>query len=253
MVTLSGTRLSTDVTGPARATTGLVISPAVTPVAQGVLLVALTATVGVRPAGWLAGMAFAVVLWRLLATALQRSGRHRLGPADMVTLARAVLIGGVTALAADSLTRPVDVPVLVTLTVIALLLDAVDGQVARRSRTASAFGARFDLEVDAFLLLVLSLLLVEPLGWWALAVGAMRYCFVALGLALPWLTAALPPRFSRKVVAAVQGVVLVVAVAGVLPQGAAAAAVGAALTALCWSFGRDARWLHRVRVVIRTR
>jgi phosphatidylglycerophosphate synthase len=198
-------------------------------------------------------MAFAIVLRRLLATALQRSGRHRLGPADTVTLARAVLIGGVTAMAADSLTRPVDVPVLVTLTVIALLLDAVDGQVARRSRTASAFGARFDMEVDAFLLLVLSLLLVEPLGWWALAVGAMRYGFVALGLALPWLTAGLPPRFSRKVVAAVQGVVLVVAVAGVLPQGAAAAAVGAALAALCWSFGLDARWLYRVRVVIRTR
>ena len=252
-MTLSGTRLSTDRIGPARATIGPVISPAVTPVAQGVLLVALTATVGVHPAGWLAGMAFAIVLWRLLVTALQRSGRHRLGPADTVTLARSVLIGGVTALAADSLTRPVDVPVLVTLTVCALLLDAVDGQVARRSRTASAFGARFDMEVDAFLLLVLSLLLVEPLGGWALAVGAMRYGFVALGLALPWLTAALPARFSRKVVAAVQGVVLVVAVAGVLPQDAAAAAVAAALAALCWSFGLDARWLYRVRVVIRTR
>ena len=35
-------------------------------------------------------------------------------------------------------------------------LDAVDGQVARRTGTVSALGARFDMEVDAFLILVLS-------------------------------------------------------------------------------------------------
>ena len=39
---------------------------------------------------------------------------------------------------------------------VALALDGVDGQVARRTRTVSALGARFDMEVDAFLVLVLS-------------------------------------------------------------------------------------------------
>ena len=38
----------------------------------------------------------------------------------------------------------------------ALALDGVDGQVARRTGTASELGARFDMEVDAFLILVLS-------------------------------------------------------------------------------------------------
>ena len=36
------------------------------------------------------------------------------------------------------------------------LLDLVDGWVARRTGTASPFGARFDLETDAALILVLS-------------------------------------------------------------------------------------------------
>ena len=42
------------------------------------------------------------------------------------------------------------------LVVVALALDWVDGQVARRTGTCSAFGARFDMETDAFLILVLS-------------------------------------------------------------------------------------------------
>ncbi len=40
---------------------------------------------------------------------------------------------------------------LVALASAALVLDAVDGQVARRTGTATALGARFDGEVDAFL------------------------------------------------------------------------------------------------------
>ena len=44
---------------------------------------------------------------------------------------------------------------LVTLSAVALTLDLVDGWVARRSNTASNMGARFDGEVDAFLILVL--------------------------------------------------------------------------------------------------
>jgi hypothetical protein len=104
------------------------------------------------------------------------------------------------------------------------------------------------MEVDAFLILVLSVYLAGVLGPWVLAIGAMRYAFVAAGRVLPWLRAALPPRFSRKVVAAVQGIALVGACAGVLPQAVNATAVALALSLLCWSFGRDIGWLaHRER------
>jgi len=210
---------------------------------QVVMLVALAAGVGLHAVGWAWGLGFGVATRALLATGLRRSRRFALGPADQVTLARTVLVGGVTALAADGWTRPVPVTVLVGLTGAALLLDGVDGRVARRTGTASAFGARFDMEVDAFLILVLSVALVRPVGVWVVAIGAMRYAFVLAGIALPWLTASLPARFARKVVAAVQGVVLVVAVADVLPPAVTRAGVLFALVALCWSFGRDVIWL----------
>jgi phosphatidylglycerophosphate synthase len=165
------------------------------------------------------------------------------GPANTVTLARSLLVAAVTALAASG--GPTWL--LVVLATVALALDAVDGAVARHTSSASALGARFDMEVDAFLLLVLSAVLARSLGTWVLAIGLMRYAFVAAGVLLPWLTAPLPPRFSRKVVAAAQGIVLVTAVSGVLPSAVTALAVAGALAALCWSFGRDVRWLARGR------
>jgi phosphatidylglycerophosphate synthase len=173
--------------------------------------------------------------------------RLRFGPADKVTLVRAVLTVGVAGLAAASVIGGRAFPVAALLAAVALPLDAVDGWIARRTGTCSARGARFDMEVDAALLLALSLLLVRPLGAWVLAVGGMRYAFWLAGLVLPWLTAPLPARRSRKAVAAAQGVVLTVAVAAVLPGVVAGGAVAAALGALIWSFGRDARWLAAVR------
>jgi phosphatidylglycerophosphate synthase len=126
---------------------------------------------------------------------------------------------------------------------VALALDAVDGQVARRTRTASEFGARFDMEVDAFLILVLSVHVAGLVGPWVLAAGLMRYAFVGAGRAWPWLRGSLPPNLPAKAVAAVQGVVLVVAcVAGPVVS---TVLVAAALAALSWSFGRDIRRLRR--------
>jgi phosphatidylglycerophosphate synthase len=225
-------------TGPSR---GAVVGLA----AQGVLLLGLDMTVGLTAAGWAAGVAFALVLWMTLTAALQAAGMRALGPANRVTLARASLVAGVTALVVTSISRPIPTAVLVALIGVALALDGVDGQVARRTGSASALGARFDMEVDAFLILVLSVFVGGMFGWWTVAMGAFRYVFAFASRALPWLAVPLPPRFSRKVVAAVQGVVLVVATAQLLPPALAYAAVLAALASLTWSFGRDIAWLYR--------
>jgi phosphatidylglycerophosphate synthase len=171
---------------------------------------------------------------------MHRAGKRSFGPADLVTLARALLVGGVTALVVDGMiTGTTAVSALVALAAVALALDAVDGQVARRTGTTSALGARFDMEVDAFLILVLSAHVAGIVGPWALAMGAMRYAFVAAGWALPWLRGPLPPSYAGKTVAALQGVVLVVASAGLLPHPPVVLLVAAALALLCWSFGRD--------------
>ena len=75
------------------------------------------------------------------------------------------------------------------------------------------------MEVDAFLILVLSVYVARSSGAWVLAIGAMRYAFVAAGWVLPWMRGQLPPRYWRKVVAAIQGIVLVVAAPAAAPAG----------------------------------
>src|SRR4051812_2807199 len=200
--------------------------------AQVLLLAVLAGTTGLGAAGWVVGLACAVTMAAALARGLARTRRGWLGPASWVTLARATLAVGVAALAADSFTRGTPVALLVTLAAVALALDLTDGWLARRTRTESALGARFDGEVDAFLILALSVYVAPGLGAWVLAIGAARYAFLAAEWLLPWMRAPLPPRRWRKLVAAMQGVLLTVAAAGVLPRALMQAVLAAALAAL---------------------
>jgi phosphatidylglycerophosphate synthase len=152
------------------------------------------------------------------------------------------VVGAITGLVVASAFAAVPVPLLVALIVPALALDAVDGWVARRTGSASELGARFDMEVDAFLLLVLSAYVAGSMGVWVLAIGAMRYVFVLVGWAVPWMRRQLPHRYWRKVVTAVAGIALALAVSGLLP-GVDVVLVGVALLLLLESFGRDVLWL----------
>jgi phosphatidylglycerophosphate synthase len=216
--------------------------------AQVALLAALATTTGLDVLGGVAGLAVGAVTYAALVVALLRHGRDRLGPADEVTLLRAVLAGGVTALV---LARDPDVTVLVALAALALVLDRVDGEVARRSGTVSRFGAAFDMEVDAFLILVLSWYVARGVGPWVLLIGAARYALWLAARLLPWLREQVPPRPWAKVVAAVQGVVLTVAAAGVLPTPWTVLLLVAALVLLAESFAHQVWWLrsHRTDAV----
>ena len=221
-------------------------------VAQLLLIAGLALTVGLTgaglsPAAWAVGVSCGVVTSAGLARGLSYYRADRLGPADWVTLARATLAVGVAALVADSFGEPARVPLLVSLASGALVLDAVDGWVARRTRTAANLGARFDAEVDAFLILVLSVYVARPVGLWVLAIGAARYAFLAAGWLLPWMREPLPPRYWRKVVAATQAIVLTVAAAGILSPAVTEAALVVALVLLAESFGRDVWWLRSNR------
>jgi phosphatidylglycerophosphate synthase len=218
--------------------------------AEFALLTVLAATVGLDGPGWVVGTAFGVIMNAALARGLARQGAGWPGPADWVTLTRATLIGGVAALVADSFARPVAVPVLVALTAVALVLDAVDGWLARRTETASALGARFDMEVDAFLILVLSVYVARSAGAWVLAIGVARYAFVVAGWLVPWLRGSPPPRYWCKVVAATQGVVLTLAAAEILPRSVMDAALAVSLGLLTESFGREVWWLWRHRAAL---
>ena len=95
----------------------------------------LLAVLGLGRAGWVVGLVCASTLDALLARALRRDPEAKLGPAGWVTLTRASLAVGVAALAAGSLGGNAPVASLVALASLALALDFVDGQVARRTHT----------------------------------------------------------------------------------------------------------------------
>ena len=171
-----------------------------------------------------------------------------LGPANRLTLARATLVLPLAALALlPGVFTGAGYWWIVGMSSVALALDGLDGPLARRTGTESAFGARFDMELDAFLLLVLSALVWRSgrVGSWVLLVGGLRYFFVLGGLLWPRLRGALRPSVRRKVVCVMQGVVLVICLAPVIWAALATALAASALVLLVYSFVVDTWWLAR--------
>lgn len=182
----------------------------------------------------------------LLGLALRHLRAAEFGAANSVTLARAALTVLLAALLGTAPT-PALGWTLVGLGTAAVALDGVDGALARRRNEASEFGARFDMEIDALLILVLAGLVWYhgKAGVWVLAAGLLRYVFVAASSALPWLGAALPPSRRRQAVCVVQIVSLLAALVPVIVQPWSSALALAGIAALLWSFAVDVRWLAR--------
>jgi phosphatidylglycerophosphate synthase len=168
------------------------------------------------------------------------------GPANAVTLARAVPTALVAALVVEPGT--VAAAAFATLAGTAVVvLDGLDGRLARRYGVASEFGARFDMETDALLVLALALLAWrwDRAGAWVVLSGLARYLFVGAGAVWPWLRQELPPSRRRQAVCVAQIVVLLAVVAPLLPRTATAPLALAGLLALAYSFAVDVAWLAR--------
>ena len=169
----------------------------------------------------------------------------RFGEANQATLLRTGLVCLIgSALIASGQTLEISWHLL-GLIGVALVLDAVDGYLARKFRLSSAFGARFDMEIDALLLLILSLLVWQTgqAGAWVLMIGLMRYGFVAVGWFLPALNGPLGPSWRRKTVCALQGIALFTCLLPPLDQTKASVIAALALVALAVSFGLDIKAL----------
>ncbi len=226
------------------------------PITSIVAVAALTALLGgglAELAGWqgrhvVAGWLAYVVLGAVVAHAAgARLGPRPFGLPNQVTLLRAGLVCLVGGALLASGQAPAMSWSLAGLIAVALSLDALDGWLARRLRLASAFGARFDMEIDALLLMILALLVWQAgqVGAWVLAIGLIRYAFVLAGLLLPWLRAPLPPSRRRKVVCAQQGVTLLVCLLPPVAPWLAGAVAASALICLVLSFVVDIRCLAR--------
>ena len=206
------------------------------------------ATLLLLPPGpaWIVGVGAFLGVAALTYLAMPLDDRRRpFGFANAITLLRAAMIAALFGIAADpSSTGPWAIAGLATA---ALALDAVDGPIARRTGRAGAFGARFDMEVDGLFALAAALVLWRTgrLDAWILLIGLPRYAFLAAARLHAPLRRPLPPRRRRRVLCAVQGAALVVALAPVVSPGLAILIAALALALIGVSFAIDIRWLLR--------
>ena len=217
--------------------------------ASGALLAVLVVVAAglLRPSAW---FPFKVAGAYLIAVALIASfaslhvPRREFGPANTVTLLRAALTALLFGVVLEAATPQV-LWFCVVVATLALILDGVDGWVARRRHATTGFGARFDMETDAALMLVLALLvwLLDRAGAWVLLAGVLRYAFVGAGLLTARLRGPLPPSVRRKTACIVQLVALVVALGPIIPPALASAAAATGLAFLVYSFALDTAWL----------
>ncbi|MEP7307514.1 MAG: CDP-alcohol phosphatidyltransferase family protein [Acidobacteriota bacterium] len=168
------------------------------------------------------------------------------GPANQTTTVRALLVALVAGFVGEN-GSPGAAAAAAGLTLAITGLDGLDGWLARRTRMASDFGARFDMEVDALLVMILSILAWQfgKAGSWVLLSGLLRYGFLVAGWLRPWLARPLPPSRRRQLVCVVQigGLNLAIIPAIHAPVSVPVAAV--ALAALVYSFTIDVVWLWR--------
>jgi phosphatidylglycerophosphate synthase len=224
---------------------------------RGTMTAVLLAAAATVSGGLLAGLALGdeALPWRAVVLALgggsallwlaaRRLPAPTFGAANAVTLVRGVLVLLLVASLGAVPTGPL-AWLLVTAATVAVTLDGVDGALARGRGEASAFGARFDMEIDALLILVLAVLVWQhdKAGVWIVLAGLLRYLFVAASYAAPWLGEQLPPSRRRQAVCVVQIASLIGALTPFVVQPWSAWIALGGLALLLWSFGIDVVWL----------
>jgi phosphatidylglycerophosphate synthase len=168
------------------------------------------------------------------------------GAANQITTLRAALAVLVAGLVGER-SLPALAAAAASAALAVILLDGVDGWLARRTGMSSEFGARFDMEIDAFLILVLAMLAWRhgKAGWWILLAGLLRYLFILAGRLWAWMERPLRPSTRRQTICVVQIVGLIVTLLPGVPPPASATVAALSLTALCYSFLVDTLWLWR--------
>jgi len=201
--------------------------------------------------GWYpvkAGAVFAAILLVVVSRGRDRPPIAAFGLANIITTIRAffvaLLAGFIGEAAHGSIAASAAGIGAVTMT-----LDGVDGWAARRARSESRFGERFDMEVDALLVQVLAILVWQhgKAGPWVLLSGLMRYLFGAAGWIWPWLQRPVVPNVQRKAICIIQITGLIIALWPSVTPPASALIAAVALIFLSYSFLVDTVWLWQRR------
>ena len=191
-----------------------------------------------RPLWFGAGGAASLLVWVVLVD--RPWSRAELGTlANAITFAR---LAGCAALPALFTRVPA---VAFTAVLFGLLaVDGIDGAVARRTGRSTPFGARLDLEADAFLTLMMCLMLRQAglVGSWVLIAGLWRYAYSGLLAVIPARGEEPRSRLSRAIAG-----LLMLSLSGAFLLGPtwapAAAGLGTALVSC--SFVRSLIWSYR--------
>lgn len=184
---------------------------------------------------------------------------RRLGVANMITSVRA----GLTALIAAALLEVEHLGpggdaalawALIAVVIVALALDGCDGVTARYQGTISRFGTRFDMEVDALMVLILSLLAFASgkAGAFVICIGLMRYAYLAIHALFPRLPKELRPSLVRKAICVLQILALGAIMTPVIVPPYSNAIALVALFLLTVSFARDLTAQTRARALRET-
>jgi phosphatidylglycerophosphate synthase len=160
------------------------------------------------------------------------------GVANAVTALRLALIGALSAIHRHGVSASAVVVAILT-------LDAIDGWVARKRHTSSAFGAQFDMESDALFTLVagLSLAASGRLGTWIVVPGLLRYLYALAIGTLPVSHGEAPPSRFGRYAFCLMGTSFAASFLPLEPiyRPLAVAATGA----IVWSFARSTYWSLR--------
>jgi phosphatidylglycerophosphate synthase len=178
---------------------------------------------------------------------------ERFGIANSVTLLRGALVSWLAGFIGlpELITDTHLAWSLLTTAFIVLLLDGLDGWLARKKGQTSSFGAKFDMEVDSLFAIVLSLLVwqSDKVGWWVLLLGLPRPMFIVAAWFEPRLKSPLPDSMLRKTICVIQIAVLILLLAPVINPLTSQALAAMVLILLAGSFWRDTRWLLTKRSV----
>jgi len=244
--------LLSDRSPSARSTRGLFIGFAANALAGGIILAvslhALSQILALEPGHFARTMTLYALIALLVTAAFKlHAPHHQFGAANRVTLFRALLTCLLAGFVGYGPLLPQYLWLMTAVAAFVLLLDGLDGWVARKLNTVSPLGGLFDQELDALFILILGILVFDTgkVGIWVVASGLFRYILLAAGLIWSKLRRAPPPSFRARAVCVLQILVLIAALAPVTSAAVATAAAAFGLAALFASFAQDVAWLLR--------
>ena len=130
---------------------------------------------------------------------------------------------------------------------ISLTLDGLDGYLARFLNQTSKFGARFDLETDTLLLLVLSFSLYINMNanLSVFLIPLYRYVFFILQIKFKWLEFSLPKSIRRSFICFFVTFLLIICHLPYLTAYLIGTLINFSILLITFSFLEDIIWLYR--------